>query len=130
MFAGLPGTGVGGVFYLLLTLWMPVHELIEMAKGRPTSRERWMFIARHWSLFAAVLVTIYFQAWIMRHLIPDGDRAVMSQTTTQTVNTLMDTKTASMLSASTLMALASLGAVVGVVYMLRAGLFLKRLAKI
>lgn len=130
MFAGLPGTGVGGVFYLLLTLWMPFHELIEMAKGRPTSRERWMFIVRHWSLFAAVLVTIYLQAWVMRHVIPDGERAIVAQTTTQTVNHVLDAKTASMLSASTTMALMSLAGVVGLVYALRAGLILKRWARI
>ena len=27
MFAGLPGIGVGTLFYVLAVLWMPVHEM-------------------------------------------------------------------------------------------------------
>ena len=52
MFAGLPGTGIGGIFYLLLTLWMPVHELYLTARGR-SSAERWRFIAYRWAVFAS-----------------------------------------------------------------------------
>jgi hypothetical protein len=32
MIAGLPGTGIGGMYYLLLSLWMPVHGLLHNVK--------------------------------------------------------------------------------------------------
>lgn len=130
MFAGLPGTGVGGIFYLLLTLWMPFHELIEMGKGRPTSRERWAFIARHWVLFAGVIVMMFAQAWIMKLVIPAAEREVVSRTTTQTVNTIVDTKAAGMMGATAAMALLSLAGVVAIVHTLRAGRMIRRLAGI
>jgi hypothetical protein len=43
MNAGLPGTGIGGVFYLLCALIMPFIELINLLRGR-SSLERWQFI--------------------------------------------------------------------------------------
>ena len=38
--AGLPGTGLGGLFYLLLAFWMPFAELPRTLRGR-SSRARW-----------------------------------------------------------------------------------------
>lgn len=69
MFAGLPGTGVGGMLYVLLTLWMPIHELIMMARGRSTPG-RWRFIFRHWCLFLGVVAMIVGQAAFMLWVIP------------------------------------------------------------
>ncbi|MCH1867597.1 hypothetical protein [Nocardioides sp. CFH 31398] len=40
MTAGLPGTGLGGLFYLLLALAMPVIELVRTLRG-DHSAERW-----------------------------------------------------------------------------------------
>jgi hypothetical protein len=37
MTAGLPGTGIGGLFYLALALLMPIWELGRAARGRRTS---------------------------------------------------------------------------------------------
>lgn len=69
MFAGLPGTGVGGMLYVLLTLWMPIHELIMMARGRSTPG-RWKFIFRHWCLFLGVVAMIVGQTAFMLWIIP------------------------------------------------------------
>lgn len=69
MFAGLPGTGVGGMLYVLLTLWMPIHELILMARGRSTPG-RWRFIFRHWCLFLGVVTMIVGQTALMMWIIP------------------------------------------------------------
>ncbi len=69
MFAGLPGTGVGGMLYVLLTLWMPIHELIMMARGRSTPG-RWRFIFRHWCLFLGVVAMIVGQTALMLWIIP------------------------------------------------------------
>ncbi len=72
MFAGLPGTGIGGIFYLLLTLWMPVNELYLTAKGR-SSAERWKFIAYRWAVFAFVIALLWVQAAVVTALI-GGER--------------------------------------------------------
>lgn len=58
--AGLPGTGLGGLFYLLLALWMPFAELPRTMRGR-SSRARWRHVAEQFALacgiVAAVVVT-------------------------------------------------------------------------
>ena len=33
MFAGLPGIGVGTLFYVLTALWMPIPECVRLIKG-------------------------------------------------------------------------------------------------
>lgn len=38
MIAGLPGTGIGGLFYMLIALWMPVNEVINIVLGRANSK--------------------------------------------------------------------------------------------
>ena len=45
MFAGLPGIGLGTLFYVLMALGMPFVELIRVAQGT-SSLARWKRIAR------------------------------------------------------------------------------------
>ena len=45
MTAGLPGTGIGGVFYLLSALLMPVFELVNTLRGQ-SSWARWAVVFR------------------------------------------------------------------------------------
>ena len=47
MMVGMPGTGMGGLLYLCMAAWMPVHELYRLARGRSSAR-RWTFIVRSW----------------------------------------------------------------------------------
>ena len=64
--AGLPGTGLGGLFYVLLALWMPVAELYATLRGR-SSRERWQRVGTQFlvacGIVAAVVATVlaYFR---------------------------------------------------------------------
>ena len=53
--AGLPGTGLGGVFYVLLALWMPLAELPRTLRGR-SSRERWGRIASQFALACGIAI--------------------------------------------------------------------------
>lgn len=43
MFAGLPGIGVGTLFYILTALWMPFPEFVRLARGT-SSAARWRLI--------------------------------------------------------------------------------------
>ena len=64
MFAGLPGTGLGGLFYALLVLLMPLREL--WLHGR---HGRWGFIARQWALLAGILAGLTLEAWALAWLL-------------------------------------------------------------
>jgi hypothetical protein len=126
MFAGLPGTGVGGMFYLLLSLWMPFHELIRLFQGR-SSVARWKMIARHWCLFAAVIGVIWGQTALLKALVPVSQQEQVHAAMQAKLEPVAPVATSTMVAASALMALVSLAAVVGVVYMLRMGVAVRKL---
>jgi hypothetical protein len=64
MFAGLPGIGVGTLFYVLLAFGMPFTELIQLVRGR-SSVARWQRIA----LQLAHSVSIIFSIMIAERLL-------------------------------------------------------------
>lgn len=58
MNAGLPGTGIGGVFYLLSALLMPIIELIMTIRGK-SSLARWYMVLRQQIMAATILVGMW-----------------------------------------------------------------------
>lgn len=60
MVVGLPGTGIGGLYYFLMIAFMPVRELWYLARDR-SSWARWKFIATQWAMVAGIL----FCMWLM-----------------------------------------------------------------
>jgi hypothetical protein len=58
MNVGLPGTGIGGLFYLLLIFLMPLFELPRLLRGE-RSRERWALILRQWIFALGILVVTW-----------------------------------------------------------------------
>lgn len=57
MFAGLPGIGVGTLFYVLAVLWMPVHEMGRVARGT-SSVVRWRRILQQWVYALSIIASI------------------------------------------------------------------------
>jgi hypothetical protein len=57
MSAGLPGFGLGGIFFILSALLAPVFELPRTLRGR-SSRARWGRIAGHLALALAMIVAL------------------------------------------------------------------------
>src|SRR4051812_35186417 len=57
MSAGLPGFGLGGIFFILSALLAPVFELPRTLRGR-SSRARWSRIAGHLALALAMIVAL------------------------------------------------------------------------
>lgn len=53
MIAGLPGTGIGGLFYMLIALWMPVNEVINIVLGRANSKNTQLVKATYSSPYAS-----------------------------------------------------------------------------
>lgn len=73
MTAGLPGVGIGGIFYLLCALAMPFVELANTLRGR-TSKKRWGVVAKQFlmlcSIIAGFWITGLFLAAILRKIVP------------------------------------------------------------
>jgi len=58
MMVGMPGTGMGGLLYLCMAAWMPVHEGWRLARGRSNAR-RWAFVARSWLVVGGSLACLW-----------------------------------------------------------------------
>jgi hypothetical protein len=59
MFAGLPGIGVGTLFYVLMAFWMPVRELPRVFQGT-SSVTTWKIILRQMFYAVSIIVTVMF----------------------------------------------------------------------
>jgi len=60
MNAGLPGAGIGGVFYLVLALFMPFLELYKTIRGE-SSLKRWLIVVRQLMMAGAIFAGM----WLM-----------------------------------------------------------------
>lgn len=66
--AGLPGTGLGGLLYVALALFMPLAELVRTLRGR-SSRERWRQVATQFALACGILVSLVGTAALFLRLL-------------------------------------------------------------
>jgi hypothetical protein len=74
MTAGLPGTGIGGIFYLLLAVLAPVRELARLLRGRSSGR-RWMTIMGQLAIVAGIAGAMALELWGLNSLIGWTPRA-------------------------------------------------------
>lgn len=77
MNAGLPGTGLGGLFYLLLALAMPVIELVRTLRG-DRSPERWRLALTQSGIALGIIGATVAVVVAVRLLVPGagGDLTV------------------------------------------------------
>ena len=68
MTVGVPGTGIGGLFYILLALWMPFHEARLALTGRG-GRTRWRTIVSQSGMAWSILAAMWGEAWLLRHAL-------------------------------------------------------------
>jgi hypothetical protein len=68
MTAGLPGTGIGGIFYLLLAICMPVCEVFRAAQKR-TNVRRWGFISLQLLFVAGILTAMWGEVWLLNRTL-------------------------------------------------------------
>jgi predicted membrane channel-forming protein YqfA (hemolysin III family) len=76
MFAGLPGIGVGTLFYILMAFWMPFRELPRVIQGTSTF-ENWKTIARQMFYSVGIIISVMF-----------AERTMLSATTGSTPSAL------------------------------------------
>mgnify|MGYP003577336117 CR=1 FL=1 len=62
--AGLPGTGLGGIFYILLVFWIAVRESCSALKRR--GQGRWISIAELSFYAIAILAVCWAEAWLLK----------------------------------------------------------------
>ncbi len=63
MIAGLPGTGIGGIFYLFMALWMPVNEVVNKARGHASLENKYM-VEKHLFLTLYVIIAVIATGWL------------------------------------------------------------------
>jgi hypothetical protein len=68
MAAGLPGTGIGGLFFILSAFFMVIAEAARTVRGR-SSLARWRIVARQASIAAAMVAAITATIWILHDLL-------------------------------------------------------------
>ena len=66
--AGLPGTGLGGVFYALLVIWMAVRESWLLSRSASCPK-RWIKIGWFLSLLAGILLVLWFESWLLQQML-------------------------------------------------------------
>jgi hypothetical protein len=77
MTAGLPGAGIGGLFYLASTLLLPVRSLLRRARGdaHPVDWRR----QSHSVLMAlGIIAALWLVGWLLAFILPVEMRPVVS----------------------------------------------------
>jgi hypothetical protein len=69
--AGIPGIGLGGLFFVISALLMVVVELYRTARGR-SSLARWRFVGRQVAIAAGIVFTTMAALWLLELALP-GD---------------------------------------------------------
>ena len=64
MTAGIPGAGIGGLFYILSALWMPFRESWAFLHGQSTPQRR-ALVARQVALAVGIVVSMGGAAWLI-----------------------------------------------------------------
>ena len=68
MTVGIPGTGLGGLFYFLLVALMPFRELFLTLRGR-SSVARWRHVGFQVLVVGAMLGVLWGEAWILDRVL-------------------------------------------------------------
>jgi hypothetical protein len=71
MFAGLPGIGVGTLFYVLIAMWMPIREIAFVVQGR-SSWARWRLIFTQLVFAAGIIVSVALADRLLVWLLGGG----------------------------------------------------------
>lgn len=68
MFAGLPGIGIGTLFYVLMAVCMPFVELVKVVQGT-SSVARWKRIVRQFFHAIAIVLSIVLAERVLLYLV-------------------------------------------------------------
>ena len=60
---GLPGAGIGGLYYILSALWMPICELWRRREGHAPGR--WPLVAQQFGIAVGIIVAMSGAFWAL-----------------------------------------------------------------
>ncbi len=86
MTPGLPGTGIGGLFYILSAAWMPLREALR-GRGGDAVPGRWALIARQFAIAVGIIVAMTSVFWAIDASFPasvaagDAEAAAVASST-------------------------------------------------
>ena len=70
MTVGLPGAGIGGLFYLASTLLLPVRSIVRRLRGHPDDSPRRR--QAHIVLLAfGIVASLWMAGWLLAFVVPD-----------------------------------------------------------
>lgn len=118
MIFGLPVTGLGGLFYLILTLWMPVREAHRTVRGEGCPR-RWKQIFVSCALMFFLFATMYAQASLISSLFPTISAVSSESLGTARFDQLAGSKAGGLVAGAMFVALITLACVALAVHALR-----------
>ena len=123
MFAGLPGVGVGTLFYILIAFYMPFRELPRVFNGT-SSIENWRLILRQMFYAVGIIVTVMFAEKVMLWVL--GDKQIKPFSPATWVHSELGTHAGGSILAAPIMAsILLLAGVLMSVELLRAVMMLK-----
>jgi hypothetical protein len=73
MTAGLPGTGIGGLFFILSAFFMLVVEIVRTVRGR-SSLARWRLVGRQVAIASAMVAAVTASVWAVHSLLFEDER--------------------------------------------------------
>jgi hypothetical protein len=69
MSVGIPGTGIGGLFYLISGLLIPATEILAGARKKKRRAKAWRLVVRQTFLVMGILAGIWITGWLLGLLI-------------------------------------------------------------
>lgn len=76
MSVGIPGTGIGGLFYLISGLTMPLREIALALKGQPRRPKVWRLVVRQTALVLGILAGIWTTGWLLGLLVVEPVKTI------------------------------------------------------
>jgi hypothetical protein len=70
MTAGLPGAGIGGLFYLAATITLPMRSLWRRVRGRSDSIP-WRHQVHNVAMAAGIIAGLWVAGWLLGFVVPD-----------------------------------------------------------
>jgi hypothetical protein len=70
MTAGLPGAGIGGLFYLAATITLPFRSLWRRVRGR-TDSIPWRHQVHNVAMAAGIIAGLWVAGWLLGFVVPD-----------------------------------------------------------
>lgn len=71
MTTGIPGTGIGGVFYLLSALFMPLFAIVQVLRGQGKQEQCWLII-RQLAMALCIIAGMWLLGVVLGLLIQPG----------------------------------------------------------